>query len=188
MNKAFEIQNLKSSWTKFDAVKVIDIVMEDDVEQYLKGKKEIDLPILRNFLGIDKNTDKVPVFWYKLKDEPAIGKLFSCIATLMTHHDLISRFSEKYSTENMGGIYQMSNDSKVDTNIRSALINSGASDKEYINSQTVPYDFSELFKSSIYGKYFQELIFLRLEKIGWGKDDIENKYFDLCIQYSIPKM
>lgn len=53
MNEKINIKKLKSSWTKYDIVKLIDITADNDLEPYIVGLKAIDTPVLKGFLGIN---------------------------------------------------------------------------------------------------------------------------------------
>lgn len=185
--KAYEIQKLVTSWTKFDPVKIISIVIEEDIKEYTSGRKTINGAVLRSFLGIDNLKGGIPSIWSSIKQDPLKGKLFACLASFMTHYQLIEDFADQYITENMGGVFEVDSQSKTHTNIRRALINSGASEPEFMNSIKVPFSFEPLYKSKEYGRFFKELVKLRIQQIGWDESELEEKLVDLSIDYKFPE-
>lgn len=52
MSNTADINKLKSSWTKYDIVKLVEIESIDDLQEYISGEKAINEPVLRAFLGV----------------------------------------------------------------------------------------------------------------------------------------
>jgi DGQHR domain-containing protein len=181
------ISNLKSSWTKFDAVKVIQITKENDLLSYVKKEKGIDEPTLRNFLGVDTLTNPLPEFWTTIQNYPDQVGLFALMASIFTHHENVNWFANYYSKGNMEGLFSMS-EGKHFTNLRSALVESGATDKFFRRKQEVPYDLSKLFKSGEVGLLMKQLLENRLAAIGYSQEDIDNRFFEICEELMFPKV
>ncbi|MCS3170758.1 hypothetical protein NXW76_00825 [Bacteroides thetaiotaomicron] len=80
MNEKINIKKLKSSWTKYDIVKLIDITADNDLEPYIVGLKAIDTPVLKGFLGINHLSDELPSFWKEIQNYPKQVRLFAFVA------------------------------------------------------------------------------------------------------------
>lgn len=164
-----DITKLKSSWTKYDAVKMINIASSgiEEIQKYISGKKGIDEPSLRNFLGIESLTDPIPEFWTKIQDYPMQKRLFALLAAIFTHNENIDLFANNYSREGkMGGVFTIS-EGKQFTNLRSALVESGAAPNSSRRKDVVDFDISQLFENGDVGILFRELLENRLRKIDW---------------------
>jgi len=180
------INNLRSSWTKFDSVKAIQIARDNDLNAYLTKEKGIDEPSLRNFLGIDSLDDPLPEFWINIQHHPDQVGLFSLVASLFTHHENITRFANEYSTGNMEGVFKME-EGKLFTNLRSALVESGAAEKIFRRREEVPYDLSRLFQSGEVGLLAKQLFINRLQTIGYTEREIEDNFIGITEELLFPK-
>lgn len=181
------IQTLRSSWTKFDAVKVIQITINNQLKSYYEREGEdIDVPVLRNYIGISSFQEPFPDFWNHIQKYPEQIGLFSLIAALFTHYENIEWFANKYSKGNMEGVLVMGQ-GKHFTNLRSALVESGASEKIFRRKEEVPYDLSKLFKEGEVGKLAKDLFINRLKKIGHNENEIQNFFLRLSYDYKFPE-
>lgn len=186
-----DIKNLKTSWTKYDIVQVLyAIKSEDALEAYIKRNASINEAVLKAFIGIDDLKRPIPKFWRELQAYPKEKMIFGMMALILTHHNIIKDFAKKYAS----GLYDMKGtfkrcdqSSKVETNIRSALVESGTSSIEYRRSNEVPYDFSTVFQNGDLGPLFKELIFTRLIACGWSKEIIQNDIHKICGEYNFPE-
>ncbi len=178
----FDIESLKSSWTKYDSVQVIDVIgSEEELKLFVTKKKNIDEPVLRHFLGINSLADPVPTFWYDIQKYPDQKRLFALLAAVFTHHQAIADFAS-YSTGDMKGIFK-TKAGKQYTNLRSALVESGAAANSYRRKEEVPYDLSVLYENGAVGSLFKRLLEQRLGSIGWnGKD-----FYEICYQFEFEK-
>ncbi|BAU52541.1 DGQHR domain-containing protein [Mucilaginibacter gotjawali] len=181
-----DILKLKSSGTKFDIVKVISITIENDISSYLKKEKGIDIPTLCHYLGINTIGDELPSFWSKIYDYPDQVGLFSLMAAIFTHHENIDLFAHKYGNESMSGTLTMQ-EGKLFTNLRSALVVSGASDKIFRTKKEVPYDLSKLFQSGDVGVLMKQLLINRLVTIGYSLKESKEKFLELTTELDFPK-
>ncbi|MDR3009459.1 MAG: AAA family ATPase [Sphingobacterium sp.] len=163
----FDLSKLKSSWTKYDIVQVMDVISsEERIELYKAKKIGIDEPILRAFLGLNKLTDPTPNYWIEVQRYPEHKKIFALLAILFTHGKIIQNFANIYSDSNGGGVFKVNGiGNKQDTNIRSALVESGAADIRYRKSQKVPYSFDNIFTSGPIGILFKSVLEQRITKI-----------------------
>ena len=127
--KVLNLSLLKTSWTKYDIVQVLDVVYSvDTIQKYLKGEANINEPILKSFLGINTLNDPIPSYWIDIQRfSDKEKKLFAMAALLFTHYEVMEQFANSFSTGNMKGVATITSD-KASTNLRSALVNSGASD------------------------------------------------------------
>jgi len=177
------ILKLNTSWTKYDAVKVIEIIANNNLQDYLPKAEGIEGSILRSVLGINNLNDPYPRYWDSIQEYPKQLRLFTLIATLFTHHNNIKNFAEKFSQKGrMGGTFEVKPNDKVSTNIRSALVISGASLENYRREIKVPYNFSALFENGEIGLLMKGLLKDRLNRIGYKKDEIESTshFVDVC--------
>lgn len=183
-----DIKRLKTSWTKFDAVRVINIIGNDELDSYLKEEEAIDEPILKAYLGIEQLTDAIPEYWSELISQyPKERKLFAMLAAIFTHYENISSFADTYSTNNMVGTFKIGDGGKHQTNLRSALVESGASLTSYRRKQEVPYDFTKIFQVDNIGKLFKLLLSSRLQKIGYKDIEIEKSFYEIAFKLSFDK-
>ena len=183
MSSKLDLSRLKTSWTKYDAVQVIDVISsETEIRNYLEKKKEIDEPSLRNFLGINKLTDPLPKYWLKIQEYPEQKRLFALIAAIFTHHQNIIDFAHRYSSGDMKGIFRMQ-PGKQFTNVRSALVESGAAPNSLRRKEEVEYDLTPLFERGEVGILFRNLLEERLRRASWdGKD-----FLATCIENDFHK-
>lgn len=177
-----DIEKLKTSWTKYSAVQVIDVISSvEEIEQYKNKTKGIDDPILIKFLGINNLSDPIPNYWIEIQEYPDQKRLFALLASIFTHHQNIADFAE-FSTGDMKGVFKIS-PGKQYTNLRSALVEGGASPNSYRKKDVVPYDFSTLYEQGEVGTLFKKVLEDRLAKTGWdGKD-----FYETCISLNFHK-
>lgn len=176
MSSTVNIRKLNSSWTKYDIVKLVDIDSFDDLQEYISGVESIDSPVLRSFLGVKKLTDPLPSFWEQISKYPQFLKLFALIAAITTHHSTLTRMSRFADKGNMKGTY-IYEKGKEFTNLRSALVVSGAALQKDRRSEKVPYSFSSLFESGEMGKIVKSLLENRLLKAGYSKEELKKNSF-----------
>lgn len=109
MAQSRSFSNLKTSWTKYSIVQVLDVLKSKDIlEAYLNGQEgiKINQPNLKSFLGIKNTHDEIPKFWEKLYNYPQEKMLFGMMALILTHHEIIEAFIEFSSGEmDMKGIF-----------------------------------------------------------------------------------
>lgn len=182
------LSKLKTSWTKFDAVKVINIVGNDELDLYLQEKEGIDHPVLKAYLGIDSLTDPIPSYWEEvIKSYPHHRKMFTLLAGIFTHHENIEDFANKYSSKNMGGVFAMGEGGKRQTNLRSALVEGGAALTSYRRKFEVPFEFAKIFEQENIGKLFKQLLIDRLTKSGYKSQEIADSFYQIAYEYNFNK-
>lgn len=183
-----DIKRLKSSWTKFDTVRVINIMGNDELDLYLRKEETIDEPVLKAYLGIEKLTDPVPDYWREvILEYPKERKLFTFLAGIFTHFENIDAFANSYATNNMVGVFKIGDGGKHQTNLRSALVESGAALTSYRRKQEVPYDFTKIFQVENIGKLFKKLLINRLIKIGYKLEEIDKSFYEIAFQLNFHK-
>lgn len=183
-----DIKRLKSSWTKYDSVRVINIMGNDELDLYLSGEKIIDEPVLKAYLGVNKLTDQVPDYWREvILNYPKERKLFTILAGIFTHFENIDTFANNYATNNMIGIFKVGDGGKHQTNLRSALVESGAALTSYRRKQEVPYDFTKIFQVDNIGKLFKKLLLNRLVKIGYLLEDANKSFYEIAYKLKFDK-
>jgi predicted ATPase len=161
-----DLSKLKTSWTKYDIVRVMEVIESLEILDKFKTKEaSIDEPILKSFLGIKSLKDPLPEYWIKIQNYPNEKKLFAFFATLFTHGEVINDFAMDYSDGNMKGTFKIEGREKQYTNIRSALVESGAAQPIYRRTQEVPYDFSPIFQNPEVGKLFKQVLNERVTRL-----------------------
>lgn len=184
-----ELKRINSSWTKFDVVQVIEITALGKLNEVYQTHSGIDLPILKSFVGVNNLDEPLPDYWTSIKKYPKQLRLFALFATIFTHEKNIKNFSEKYSKGNMKGV-QIVSDGKHGTNLRRALITSGASLQNYSHQEKVPYDFSAIFEEGDVGSLFKNVLKQRLIKIGHSIEKLESfdSFIKICCSYQFHKV
>lgn len=168
------LKNLKASWTKYDIVRLIEITANNELKDYISGLKPLDTPVLTKFLGIKKLSDELPSFWKDIQKYPKYVRLFSFIAAVSTHYSLLKLLAKFASKGSMHGTYVYNANDKVSTNLRSALVVSGAALQNYRREIEVPYTFATLFECGEVGFLIKELFTSRLIVIGYDKNKLIN--------------
>lgn len=181
-----DLSKLKTSWTKFDIVKVLGVVSsEDTIKRYLRKDVLINESILKTFLGIHSLEDSIPSYWIDIQRFSDQEKnLFALAALLFTHIDVIYLFSKSYSQGNMKGVAVITSH-KSSTNLRSALVESGAAETIYRKKTEVPYDLTPLLTNRHIGPLFKKVLLQRLSVCGVIDPDNE-EFYNLCNENQFP--
>ena len=189
MNYDVDITKLKSSWTKYDIVQIIDVIdSKETLFKYKNKEAKIDEPILRSFLGIKSLKDPLPEYWLEIiQNHPKEKKLFALFSAIFIHHEVIKVFADKYSKKDMKGLFTLEKDQgKPYTNIRSVLVESGASDVFLRRSKEVPFDFSPIFQNLEVGKLFKKVIEERIERVAKTKVP-DSAFYNICFDNNFHK-
>jgi len=176
---------LKTSWTKYYTVQMIEIICNGTIENYLSGQEKFEKSVLLSVLGLRQQSDSLPDYWTKIYQYPKQVRLFSLVAALTTNYSVIKKFAEKYTEKGeMSGTFQVDN-GKEGTNIRSALVISGASLENYRKENIVPFNFAPLFENGEVGILAKELYKNRLIRIGYIPSEIDDlsDLANACFQY-----
>ena len=162
-----DFSKLRTSWTKYEIVQVLDVVDSiETIEIYKRKEAKIDEPILRSFLGIKSLNDEIPSYWIDIQKFPTEYKIFSLLALIFTHGGVVQDFATKYSTGDMKGVFIANNSKdKQLTNIRSALVTSKATEPTFRREVNVPYDFSVAFYNPEVGKLFKLVLQERISRL-----------------------
>ncbi|MCT4150282.1 hypothetical protein CMT34_13030 [Elizabethkingia anophelis] len=182
-----DFTRLKTSWTKYDIVQVMEVIHSvDTIERFKRKEAGIDEPILRSFLGIKSLEDPTPSYWIEIQKYPNEKKLFALFALIFTHGGVVKDFAEKYSLSEMKGEFIVESRHKHFTNIRSALIESGSADPSFRRKEVVPYDFSPIFQNSEVGKLFKQVLLERISRLGYtGTTDQD--FYSVCLNNNFHK-
>lgn len=181
-----DITKLKTSWTKYDIVQVMEVIHDRlTLEKYLSKEAKIDEPILRSFLGVKSLNDEIPSFWYEILEYPKEKNLFAFFALIFTHGEIIKKFTNEYSSGNMKGTFVYEK-GKLYTNLRSAIIESGAAELYLRKAQHVPYDFSPIYNNPEVGVLFKQLLKNRLLKIS-RTEYTDTEFYATCFDNDFHK-
>lgn len=176
----------RTSWTKYDIVQVMEVIESLQIIEDFKNRKAIiNEAILKSFLGINSLEDSLPNYWIEIQNYPNEKKLFAFFATLFTHGGIINEFALKYSTGDMKGVFK-TEPGKQYTNIRSALIESGAAKPIYRRTLEVPYDFTPIFQSAKVGKLFKQVILERISRFSDVKI-MDEDFYRICFSNNFHK-
>lgn len=180
MSIKIDFSKLKTSWTKYDIVLVMGAISSiERIEAYKAKAVVIDEPILRSFLGIKSLKDPIPVYWYEIQKFPVEKKIFALLSVLFTHGEIIKIFAQEYSNDKMGGIYSTAM-GKMSTNIRSALVESGAALSNYRREEKVPYDLSLIYKNGQIGLLFKEVLKERISRFVKIENVSSEDFYSIC--------
>lgn len=186
MAVSVDFSRLKTSWTKYDIVRVMEVIYSVETIKKFKNKEAgIDEPILRSFLGIKSIQDPIPDYWIQIQSFPKEKKLFALFATIFTHWEVVNAFAEYYCTGDMKGMFEMEG-GKQFTNIRSALVESGAAEPIYRRTQKVPFDFTPIFKNSEVGMLFKNVLVERVSRVT-RSELTDSVFYDICLSYNFHK-
>lgn len=176
MEVHIDFKELKTSWTKYDIVQVLDVIYSvETIQKYKNREALINEPILRSFLGIQSLNDPIPDYWIEIQKYPNEKKIFALLALIFTHGGVVEDFAIKYSKDNLKGILIVDSADKQLTNLRSALVVSGATDPANRRKQDVPYDFSIVFYNPEVGKLFKKVLIERFSR--FIKDPLSDEDF-----------
>ncbi len=192
MKNTVDFKRLRSSWTKYDIVKLINIAAENDLQEFISKKNTIYDSVLKSFIGINELTDAIPVYWEEIRKHLKQIRLFSLIAGITTHHEIIKMMSKFAEEGKMSGkfVYETKNDKKY-TNLRSALVISGAALQNYRREATVPYNFKTLFENEQVGLLIKSLFINRLGVAGYSEEELikdHEAFVNACDAHSMIKM
>ena len=184
--RVLDLTRLKTSWTKYDIVQVLDVIYSiDTIQKYMKGEASINEPILKSFLGVKSLKDPIPSYWYDIQHySDKEKKLFALAALLFTHYEVIDLFANSYSKGNMKGVAKIYGD-KASTNLRSALVISGATDPSNRRRSEVPYDFTPLITNYNIGPLFKQVLLQRFSVCGLN-DLTDDEFYSLSNEYHFP--
>jgi hypothetical protein len=176
------IKKLKASWTKYDIVQVMSVIDSLDIlDKYLKEEAIINLPIFQKFLGVKSLSDNYPEYWREIQKFQEEKKLFALLAVIFTHIEVIDLFANEFAKGNMQGVFKMMPGSKMHTNIRSALVESGAAANYLRRNVDVPYDLTPVFSNPEVGKLFKKLLIDRIYSIS-SKKLSDSEFYEFCFE------
>ena len=179
MAEELNFSKLRTSWTKYDIVRVMEVIYnKETLQKYKNQEAGIDEPILRSFLGVKSLSDPLPKYWLDIQNYPKDKNLFALFAVIFTHGEVMNKFANEYSTDEMKGVFKMER-GKQFTNIRSALIESGAAAPFLRRSDEVPYDFASIFQNLEVGRLFRQVLEERIRRIG-GEFSTDDEFFTIC--------
>lgn len=179
MSIELDITKLKTSWTKYDIVQVMEIIFnKETLYKYINKEAKIDEPILRSFLGVKSLSDPLPQYWIEIQKYPNEKSLFALFCVIFTHGEIINLFSEEYSTGDMKGVFKI-REGKQYTNLRSALIESGAAAPFLRRANEVPFDFTPIFQNLEVGKLFKQVLQERISRI-IKRNPTDSEFYEIC--------
>ena len=171
---------LKTSWTKYDIVQVMEVIYnEETLKKFLNQEASINTSILKAFLGMDSLDGDIPSHWYEIQKHPKEKNLFALFGVIFTHYEIIDLFADVYSAGDMKGEFILYEGKKF-TNLRSVLVESGASAPFLRRSKIVPFDFSPIFQNLEVGKLFKSLLKQRLESV-YNRIIDDSEFYSICI-------
>ena len=176
-----DFTKLRTSWTKYDIVQVLDVPYSvDTIKKYMNKEAKINESILRSFLGVKSLEDPIPDYWIEIQKYPNEKKIFSLLALIFTHGEIVKDFATKYAQGNMKGVFKYEIQTKQLTNIRSALVVAEATDPTNRRKNIVPYDFSVVFYNPNVGKLFKQVLLQRLSRLSDKETFSNEEFYAIC--------
>lgn len=184
------INKLKVSLTKYGVREIIPLLREDKLKDFLNGTydpgRTIDMPQFKSALGLYNGA--LPIYWEDIRSYPEQLGAFCLVAVIFSHEILIDVFRQSGNESRKGVIRRETLDDKVFTNLRGLMVDSGVSLPAAMNSNDVPYDFSNLLSSGEVGFLVKQLLMDRLVFIGWSEATIQisefyRGFFEQCAFY-----
>lgn len=168
----WNFHKVKLSWTKYDIVRIVDIVNSRDMfEEFYTKKIKIDEPIMRAVIGINSYDEPIPSFWNDLFEmNLKVRKAFMFWWIIITNHAIADRFKTNYTKGIFIGEYHHEY-GKVETNLRSLIFKCEITNVQDKRCSIVPFDSSFLISTP----GIQKVI----------KSALENYFSRHCIDYTI---
>ena len=165
MKTQFDFSRVSVSWTKFDIVRVLDLVEDKSVMiSYYSGDAPMDPSVLRSALLLKKDGDPIPEFWDEvLSWDIRVRRYFMFFLILFSNFREAQEFSSCYQGA-FRGSFSVEKLNKVHTNLRSLLIESGLSSLTLRRAQTVPFDGSILLNEVEVGPVFRKALSCYIDK------------------------
>ncbi|MCK5841534.1 MAG: DGQHR domain-containing protein [Candidatus Sabulitectum sp.] len=180
----FNTSKLRTSWTRYSIVHAVELLSEGDLAQVLDG--QIDRPVIQALLGTD-DLARIPDYWFEVMKHKNTRSYFALIAAIFTHHEIVRDFADFYTVDPFGGHFLYNKPktgqplrSKVQTNVRSALIAGHAAKPSLRSSKVVEFTFRPLFNDDGIGLLFKELLCHRLSVLGFNENEIDSDFTQLC--------
>lgn len=159
MRTNFVFEKVSVSWTKYDIVHILDVVESwDSLQLYYAQELKLNSSILKSLIGVKELSDPIPDYWKDVFSfDLKIRKYFACFLMLFTHHEIAKRFAEEYMQSPFKGEFVLDGTlgDKVQTNIRSLLVESGLASVRYRRTPVVPFDGSILLNEVETGPVFK---------------------------------
>lgn len=159
MKTVFDFSTVSVSWTKYDIVRVLDLVENRDVMMsYYSGHSPMDSSVLRSALLLKKDGDPIPEFWDEVFSwDIRIRRYFMFFLILFSNAKEAQAFSSCYEGA-FRGSFSVEKQNKVHTNLRSLLVESGLSSLALRRASLVPFDGSILLNEVEVGPVFRKAL------------------------------
>ena len=162
METRFSFEKVSVSWTKYDIVRIPDLVKDQEVlYSYYSGKSMMDPSVLKAALLINDFSDPLPSFWKTvLQWEPTVRSCFMFFLFLFSNARIARSFADRYSKGPFRGVFHLDEDAttgvhKEQTNIRSLLVVCDVSSPINRRDVDVPFDGSILLNEVEAGPVFK---------------------------------
>ncbi len=179
MKSDFDFWKVSVSWTKFDIVRVLDLVDNREVMMsYYNRESPMDPSVLRSALLLKNDGDPLPAFWDEVMSwDIRIRRYFMFFLILFSNANEAQSFSSSFEGA-FRGSFLVEKKNKVHTNLRSLLIESGLSSLALRRAQTVPFDGSILLNEVEVGPVFREALSCYIDKN--SKAYYSEEFDDIC--------
>ena len=181
MKTQFDYSKVKVSWTKYDIVHITDLMeSKETFAKFYEGRGEIDIPILRAFVGVKDLSDPIPEFWDTVFQWEQTDRYYFAV--------FLFSYSSAYLAENMiipsmrsplCGELEVSR-AKESTNWRSLLVESGLAQATERRNPTVHFDGSRLLNSAEIGATFKHALenLIQINSSDYEADE----FYPICFQ------
>ena len=187
MKTEFDFSNVSVSWTKFDIVRVMDLVNSREVMMsYYSGESPMDPSILRSALLLKDTGDSIPNFWDEVMSwDIRVRRFFRFFLILFSNAKEARSFSACYEGA-FRGTFHVQKKNKVHTNLRSLLVESGLSSLSQRRSDTVPFDGAILLNEEKVGPVFRQALSCFIEKN--SRNYCEKEFDEICSENCFHKI
>ena len=191
MRTDFVFDKVSVSWTKYDIVRVIDLVESREVmEAFYSRQSEMDPSILRSALILNSDQDKLPEFWEEVFSwDLRVRRFFMFFLFLFSSGRKSKAFAHYYKGAFRGEFnlsQQIELHPKELTNLRAMLVESGLAPITDRRSSVFPFDGTILLNETEVGQVFKRALIAYLKKN--SRLFFEDEFDRICSSSGFPQI
>lgn len=181
MSSVFDFEKVSVSWTKYDIVRVVDLVESREVmEAYYSHQSEMDPAILRAALLLREDSDPLPDFWDEVFSwDLRVRRFFMFFLFLFSNGKKSRAFADLFYKGPFRGVFSLEEQHEINkkerTNLRALLVESGLASIKDRRSSVFPFDGSILLNENEVGRVFKRALLAFIRK---NSERFDEKNFD----------
>ena len=181
MKTLFDFSSVSVSWTKYDIVRILDLVEDREVMMsYYSGKSPMNPSILRSALLLKEEGDPLPEFWEDVfLWDIRIRRFFIFFLFLFSNAEEARLFASRYESA-FRGSFIVEKKNKVHTNLRSLLVESGLASVTMRRASQVPFDGSILLNEDTVGPVFKKALSCYIERN--STEYYQEEFDEICMK------